>query len=135
MTRRYANGTTGSRGRVTVVADDPAVRHELTGCLARARYETISVGSGDVGPGSWALPSDVAILDFGSCADHQHTIPGRLRRHDAPVIALVEAGCMDSVVRALEMGVEDVLTKPVDKHELTAAVQRVVERAYAKEVL
>ena len=48
----------------------------------------------------------------------------QLRSHDAtrniPVIVLVEEGNVERLVRALDMGVNDYVVRPIERHELMA---------------
>jgi DNA-binding NtrC family response regulator len=52
----------------------------------------------------------------------------RLRRDGAAVILLTGQGDIETAVRAMQLGAENFLTKPVDMNHLAAATARVVEK-------
>ncbi|TIU53838.1 MAG: response regulator, partial [Mesorhizobium sp.] len=45
-----------------------------------------------------------------------------------PIILLADAGEEGRIIRGLELGINDYLTRPVDQHELTARLRTQVRR-------
>ncbi len=57
------------------------------------------------------------------------------RTRNTPILAIVENGDTARLVRALDMGVNDYLMRPVDKNELTARVRTQLKRKRYQDVL
>ena len=95
----------------------------------RIGYEVGRCGSGEAGVEAFdRLRPDVVILDL-----HLPDVGGlevleQLRARGGSVILLTGQGDGDSAVRAMQLGAEHVLTKPVDLNHLAAATTRVCEK-------
>ncbi len=57
------------------------------------------------------------------------------RTRNTPILAIVENGDTTRLVRALDMGVNDYLMRPVDRNELTARVRTQLKRKRYQDVL
>ncbi|MEP6619436.1 MAG: sigma-54 dependent transcriptional regulator [bacterium] len=120
-----------SQARILVVDDDRAFRLS-TAALLRSDGHTVDV----VGDGAAAVqalrahPFDLVVLDI--------RMPGidglglvealRLWGDHIPVLMISGYGTVDAAVRALQLGADDFLTKPVEPDVLTARVAALLER-------
>ncbi len=73
---------------------------------------------------------DLAVVALGVAGLGPRPLFARLREAAPaiPILALVEPGKMAHAVRALKVGAEDCLSKPVDPFELRSRVGRILER-------
>lgn len=71
---------------------------------------------------------DVAVLDVPARDGSGLEVLEQLRRRGCAVLVLTGAGDVESAVRAMQAGAENVLTKPVDLTHLASAVARVSEK-------
>jgi DNA-binding NtrC family response regulator len=114
-----------------LVDDDADVTRAVGDYFERLGYEVAHEATGDGAlEGFVRLRPDVVILDL-----HLPDLGGlevleRLRPHGAAVILLTGQGDIDTAVRAMQLGAEHFLTKPVDMTHLAAAVARVVEKVH-----
>jgi DNA-binding NtrC family response regulator len=90
------------------------VRRENTGEQAVETFQRVRPG--------------VVLLDLGLPDSSGLVVLEHLRREGAAVILLTDQGDIASAVRAMQLGAENVLTKPVDLTHLAAAIARVVEK-------
>jgi DNA-binding NtrC family response regulator len=118
---------------VLMIDDDGDVRRAIGTFLERTGAEVSGAATGTEGLEAYerARP-DVVILDL-----HLPDLGGlevleRLRAQGAAVILLTGHGDIDTAVRAMQLGAENFLTKPVDMTHLAAAATRVAEKARLK---
>ena len=116
---------------VLLVDDDADVLRALADYFDRIGYEVGRAATGEAGLEAWErLRPDVVILDL-----HLPDIGGlevleRLRAQGGSVILLTGQGDIDTAVRAMQLGAEHFLTKPVDLNHLAAATARVCDRIH-----
>jgi two-component system, OmpR family, phosphate regulon response regulator PhoB len=119
---------------ILVVEDEPAIRDMIGMSLERAGFHWLAAASvedarsilADEAPSlmllDWMLPG-MSGLDFAR----------QLRRDDnsreLPVIMLTARDGEDDMIRGLEGGVDDYLTKPFSTRELIARIKAVLRRA------
>jgi DNA-binding NtrC family response regulator len=72
---------------------------------------------------------DVVLLDLHLPDSSGLVVLERLRREGGAVILLTGRGDSETAVKAMQLGAENFLTKPVDITHLAAAVARVAEKA------
>jgi two-component system KDP operon response regulator KdpE len=83
-------------------------------------------------------PGDVVILDLGLPDVSGFDVLKRIRSFsDVPLLILTARADEDSVVKGLEMGADDYMTKPFKSMELLARVQALTRRAkgHAQDIL
>ncbi|WP_221798557.1 PP2C family protein-serine/threonine phosphatase [Oceanobacter mangrovi] len=117
---------------VLVIDDDPSVLDSVAAFLLDYEYQ---VETADSAEAAWGVlgrtPIDVAICDL--------RMPGvsgiewleqlKLKQPSIPVIVVSGAGVMDDVVKALRLGADDFLVKPIlDLEVLHHSVKRALER-------
>ena len=116
--------------RILLVEDDPAVRELVAQLLAAQGYDVATAASGDEAL-ELALTVDPALvlLDLMLPGIDGYTVLRELRaRSEVPVIVLSGRQREQDRVRALELGADAYLTKPVGADELNAAVVAALRR-------
>jgi two-component system cell cycle response regulator len=128
-----ASGMTGNvAGRILLVEDRARVAQKLRSCLAPPNAIDVEV---DLRAALRRLsdePYDLLIVSLGLANADGLRLCGQVRslertRH-LPMIVLVEAGEEARLLRALDMGVNDYLTRPIDRSELAARVRTQIKR-------
>ena len=116
---------------VMVVDDEPTNRAVCRGALRNAGYEVIEAGSGQeaIKLASEHHP-DVILMDIMmpgmdglECTQH---LRSQAETSDIPVIVISALASNDDVVRGLEHGADEYLTKPIRATELTLRVRSMV---------
>jgi DNA-binding NtrC family response regulator len=112
-----------------LVDDDADVLRALGDYFDRIGYEVARAATGEAGLEAFdRLRPDVVILDL-----HLPDLGGlevleRLRPQGGSVILLTGQGDIETAVRAMQLGAEHFLTKPVDLNHLAAATARVCDK-------
>ena len=120
-------------GTVLLVDDDPQVLTALGRFLTGLDYqvEEAATGAGALERFTEHRP-DAVILDLGLPDVDGLEVLGRLREYGAVVVMLTGQGDIETAVRAMQLGAENFLTKPVEPQHLGAVVARAVEKARLK---
>jgi len=123
------------RHRALVVDDDPAARFMLKSLLSRSGYEVVVAGNGREALDTHVRePADIVFMDM-----HMPQMDGleaaqrikALSKHEfVPIIFLSGAAETQDLVRGIEAGGDDFLTKPYDEVVLKAKM-RALERIRA----
>ena len=114
---------------VLLIDDDADVLRAVGDYFDRIGYEVGRAETGQAGLEAFdRLRPDVVILDL-----HLPDVGGlevleRLRSQGGSVILLTGQGDIETAVRAMQLGAEHFLTKPVDLNHLVAATARVSEK-------
>src|SRR5437762_8174294 len=114
---------------VLLIDDDADLRRALGAYFDRIGYEVAGAGTGEAGFEAFdRLRPDVVILDL-----HLPDVGGldvleQLKSRGGSVILLTGQGDIETAVRAMQLGAEHFLTKPVDLNHLAAATARVSEK-------
>src|SRR5216110_1364881 len=114
---------------VLLIDDDADLRRALGAYFDRIGYEVAGAGTGEAGFEAFdRLRPDVVILDL-----HLPDVGGldvleQLKSRGGSVILLTGQGDIETAVRAMQLGAEHFLTKPVDMTHLAAATARVAEK-------
>ena len=112
-----------------LIEDDPDVLRAVGDYFERIGYEVSRAASGDAGLAAYErLRPDVVILDLHLPDMGGLEVLERLRLSGAAVILLTGQGDIETAVRAMQLGAENFLTKPVDMNHLAAATARVGEK-------
>ncbi|MGH7606521.1 MAG: sigma-54-dependent transcriptional regulator [Gemmatimonadales bacterium] len=109
--------------------DDADLRRTIGDYFERSGYEVWRETTGEQGIATFrrARP-DVVLLDLHLSGAGALDVLQDLRRENGAVILLTGRGDLDTAVRAMQLGAENFLTKPVDLKHLAVAVARVVEK-------
>ncbi len=112
-----------------LVDDDAAVLRAIGDYFERLGYEVLRESTGDGGVEAFRRERpDVVILDLNLPDASGLDILERLRGENGAVILLTGAGDIQTAVRAMQLGAENFLTKPVDMNHLAAATARLAEK-------
>ena len=126
-----------SRNRIMVVDDDSAHRLALKANLEEADFETIEAATGEEALDiAVSQELDLILLDLkmpgmSGLEVLEHLFESGL---PAPVIIMTAYGSIDSAVKALKMGAEDYLTKPLDTDELLLKIEKVLKLKDLEEI-
>jgi len=125
--------------RVLVVEDEADIREMVSYNLAKAGFEVVEVASGEEALASIedALP-DLILLDIMLPGVDGFTVCRKLKTESrtaaTPIIMLTAKGEEADIVRGLNLGADDYITKPFSLRELIARVQALLRRASARAV-
>ncbi|MCB1005210.1 MAG: response regulator transcription factor, partial [Acidimicrobiales bacterium] len=119
--------------RVLVVEDDAALRETLSLLLVRAGLEVTSVRDGVAALEAEAGGAvDLVLLDLMLPELDGFEVCRRLRvRSAVPIVVLTARDDTADIVRGLELGADDYLTKPFEPVELVARVRAALRRREA----
>ncbi|QUY63137.1 response regulator transcription factor [Gulosibacter molinativorax] len=111
-----------------MIEDDPSVSAALFSVLTRAGHSCIrSTRGADLLPRH--READVVLLDLGlEDMDGLEALRQLREVSDMPLIVVTARGDERSTVRALRLGADDYLVKPVRLHELLARLESVTRR-------
>jgi DNA-binding NtrC family response regulator len=119
----------GQGRRILIVDDDEAVLKGLSEYFSRLGYEVVRAATGQQGlSGFESQDPDVTVLDLRLPDIDGMQILEIMRRKRALVILLTGYGDIPTAVRAMQLGAENFLTKPVDLPHLVATVERAIEK-------
>ncbi len=118
-------------GKLLIIEDDPAIMYGLKDNFSRAGYEVRTAVEGRLGldlARSWQ--PDLLLLDLMLPGMDGYEICRELRKgeSDIPVIMLTALGQEENVIRGLNLGADDYVTKPFSIQELMARVSAFLRR-------
>src|SRR5947209_4461073 len=112
-----------------LVDDDASVLRAIGDYFERIGYEVWRDSTGEQAMETFHRERpDVVLLDLHLPDSSGLVVLERLRREGAAVILLTGQGDIETAVRAMQLGAENFLTKPVDMTHLAAAIARVAEK-------
>ena len=117
--------------RLLLVEDDPRIRAALVLGLVDQGYEVIEAGSGESALRLLDRDAfDVVLLDLMLPGMDGFAVCRAVRsRGDLPTIVITARSGSEDVIRGLEAGADDYVTKPVVPSELAARVRALLRRA------
>ncbi|HEX2451269.1 MAG TPA: response regulator, partial [Gemmatimonadales bacterium] len=120
---------------VLLIDDDVDVLRGIGNYFERLGYEVTRELSGEAGLATFdRLRPDVVILDLRLPGMDGMEVLEHLRQRDAAVILLTGHSDVPTAVRAMQLGAENFLTKPVDMAHLAAATARVADKVRLRRV-
>ena len=121
----------GSGGRVLVVDDNPRQVEKIGMELVKAHRPTFET-TPDAAMAAATGPIDLMIVNAAAESFDGLRMIARARTDKAtrkmPILAIVDPADRPRLVKALELGVNDILAKPVDAEELSARVRTQIKR-------
>lgn len=117
--------------KVLIIEDDPALLRGLQDNFAAQGYEVRTANDGQRGMDALLKePPDLLLLDLMLPKVNGYEIcrVARARHLDMPIIMLTAKGQEDDIVRGLELGADDYVTKPFSIRELLARVKAFLRR-------
>jgi DNA-binding response OmpR family regulator len=117
--------------KALIVDDDLVLADVLSFTLRRAGFLVITAHDGQAALDTWQAESpDLIVLDLNLPRIDGLTVCQRIReKTSTPIIILSVRGEDDDVVRALELGADDYITKPFSPRQLVARAQAVLRRS------
>jgi DNA-binding response OmpR family regulator len=117
--------------KALIVDDDLVLADVLSFTLRRAGFQVVAAHDGEAALRCWEAESpDLLILDLNLPKLDGLTVCQRVREQtDIPIIILSVRGEDDDVVRGLELGADDYITKPFSPRQLVARAQAVMRRS------
>ncbi len=114
---------------ILFIDDDRAVLSSLGNYFERLGYDVFRAPSGADGIATWEREQPaVTVLDLHMPGMDGLQVLERLRERGATVIMLTGHGEIESAVRAMKLGAENFLEKPIDMEHLTQAVEKAAEK-------
>jgi two-component system KDP operon response regulator KdpE len=119
--------------KILVIDDDKDLAELLKTQLERMDYQVVTAANGREGlKKSYQVRPDLVILDIMMPGMDGWETCNRLRElSNVPIIMLTARNMKGDVVRGLENGADDYLTKPFSSAELGARIQAVLRRSNA----
>ncbi|MCX7601609.1 MAG: response regulator transcription factor [Meiothermus sp.] len=116
--------------RLLIVEDDPQLAHLMTSALEREGYSTMLAING-LDAVQMAPQADLMLLDLGLPGLGGLEVIRELREADwnLPILVVSAQGSEEVRVRALELGADDYITKPMSVREMVARVRALLRRA------
>src|SRR5438034_1261332 len=128
--RRHPCGCPAVADSVLLIDDDADLGKALGDYFDRLGFEVSRAETGETGLDEFErVRPEVVILDLHLPDAGGLDVLERLRSRGGSVILLTGQGDIETAVRAMQLGAEHFLTKPVDLNHLGAAAARVVEKA------
>jgi two-component system response regulator AtoC len=122
-------------GSVLLIDDDVDVLRSIGSYFERLGYEVTRELSGEAGLATFdRLRPEVVILDLRLPGMNGMEVLEELRQRDAACILLTGDSDVPTAVRAMQLGAENFLTKPVDMEHLAAATARVADKARLRRI-
>ena len=122
-------------GSVLLIDDDVDVLRSIGNYFERFGYEVTRELSGEAGLATFdRLRPEVVILDLALPGMDGMEVLEHLRQRDASVVLLTGQADVPTAVRAMQLGAENFLTKPVDMEHLAAATARVADKARLRRI-
>ncbi len=134
-TRRTSQSIRPNHDRhIMIVEDDPVLLRGLTDNFVDEGYQVSTATDGqDAIAMLMSQPPDLLLLDVMIPKVNGYDVCRRIRSENMalPIIMLTAKGQEQEIVRGLELGADDYVTKPFGIHELLARVGRLLRRQSA----
>jgi DNA-binding response OmpR family regulator len=117
--------------KALVVDDDRVLADVLAFTLRREGFQVIEAHDGITALQYWAEEQpDLIVLDVNLPKLDGFAVCRRIRDEaDTPIVLLTVRGDEDDIVRGLQLGADDYITKPFSPRQLVARAQAVLRRA------
>jgi len=124
------------KNTILVIDDEPAVLKVMEANLRREGYRIFTALDGLIGLGLIReQPVDVVIADYMMPKLDGLDLLQKMREQglDIPTIIITAHGSIEHAVRAMQLGAETYLTKPINYSELFLVLQKCLEKQRLKE--
>jgi len=120
--------------RILVVEDETRIAEVVQEYLERDGHMVVRAATGgDALDAAARRRPDLVVLDLGLPDMSGEDVCRRLREgSDVPIIMLTARDAEEDLVRGLQLGADDYVTKPFSPRELTARVRALLRRAQAE---
>jgi DNA-binding response OmpR family regulator len=116
---------------ILIIEDDPALLRGLTDNFRAQGYDVRTATDGNAGLAAvFGEPPDLVLLDIMLPKLNGYEICRQVRERklELPIIMLTAKGQEEEIVRGLELGADDYVTKPFSIRELLARVKALLRR-------
>ncbi|GAB4440864.1 MAG: response regulator transcription factor [Anaerolineae bacterium] len=122
--------------KILVVDDDAALLELIQYNLESSGFQTITASDGQAGLRSFfENRPDLVILDIAMPKMDGYQVCERIREmSDIPVILLTALGRQEDIIKGLDIGADDYMTKPFRVGELLARVKATLRRSATDKV-
>lgn len=115
--------------RILLAEDDAAIVRSLTAYLENEGFAVASAESENSAVEKLnSEPVDLALLDISLRSGSGFAVCEAAKQRGVPVIFLTASGEENSVVKGLDMGADDYITKPFRPRELLSRIKSVLRR-------
>ncbi len=117
--------------RILIIEDDPTLLRGLGDNFRATGFDVSTASDGQIGLAqALTQPPDVLLLDIMLPRVNGFDLCKQVRRAklDFPILMLTAKGQEEDIVRGLELGADDYMTKPFGIRELLARVKRLLHR-------
>ena len=122
--------------RILLVEDDGAIVRMLSEYLNGEGFLTATAATEAAAKAALAdAPFDLALLDVSLARGSGFAVCAAAKERGIPVIFLTASGDENSVVKGLDMGADDYITKPFRPRELVSRIKSVLRRTGAEPVI
>jgi two-component system NtrC family response regulator len=124
------------RGHVLLVDDDKNFRRVTAFALEESGFEVITAANGAEGLDLLkGTTPDVILCDLNMPVMNGLTFLGELQRQgiDIPVVVVTAYGSIESAVDAMRAGAFNYVTKPINRQELSLAIERAADLVRLRE--
>jgi DNA-binding response OmpR family regulator len=122
--------------RILLVEDDTAIVRTLSAFLEGEGFETATAASESAAKATLLnAPFDLVLLDVSLLNGSGFPVCKTAKEKGVPVIFLTASGDENSVVKGLDMGADDYITKPFRPRELVSRIKSVLRRSGAEPAL
>lgn len=128
----FANALSGRNGRVLVIDDHPRSGARLSEALSKFHETVVESDPARAAERLQSEDYDLLVVSL-SLTDYDglricSQARGLERSRRLPIIILVEPGDDARLLRGLDLGVNDYLMRPIDRHEMMARVKSQIKR-------
>lgn len=116
---------------ILIIEDEPALVRGLRDNIEAAGHHARTATDGDKGLAALLKePPDLVLLDImlPSCSGYEICAEARRRGLETPIIMLTAKGQEDDIIRGLNAGADDYVTKPFSIRELLARISAFLRR-------
>jgi DNA-binding response OmpR family regulator len=120
--------------KALIVDDDRVLADVVAFTLRREGFEVSKAYDGQAALERWAAEQpDLIVLDINLPKLNGFDVCQQIRRHsDTPILLLTVRAEEDDIVRGLELGADDYITKPFSPRQLVARAQAIMRRVGKK---
>ena len=125
-----------NRMRILLVEDDQTIVQTLSEFLESEGFSIVSTDAEEKATAAMSIaPFDLCLLDVSLANGNGFGVCKNAKERVVPVIFLTASSDENSVVKGLDMGADDYITKPFRPRELVSRIRSVLRRSGAESVL